>query len=407
MDTNQLWKERFQQHIKMLSRYLKLMFNDHLAFAMIFFVAAFAFFYQQWLQTVPPTFPIEWIMAIIFGFLITYSPVRTFLREADEVFLLPIENEMKPYIQKGFIYSLVVQSYWIALFLFGLMPLYFTVEPNATLGQVVILFVCLIAFKIANMLAGWFAQKTRDLPYHYLDYGVRIVVNVLLVYFLVSQVWWLAAIALIVLVGVIVVHYSQVNQKNSFPWDVLIEKEEAKLQFFYRLANLSTDVPNLKLKPKKRHWLVRLVTKPLSFEQRQSFFYLYSITFVRSRDYFGNYFRLVLLSIFFIYWIPIFWGQLLFSLLLLFVSGFQFVSIYHHHKGIDWVQLYPIADSVRKKAVHQLILLLMMIQILILFPFFVWFVNLGNALIFAALAVVLTVIFESFYLKNRMNRMSD
>ncbi len=78
MDTNQLWKERFSHHIKMLSRYLRLMFNDHLAFALIFFVAAGAYFYQQWLEGVPETFPVDWIMAVVLGLLLAHSPVRTF-----------------------------------------------------------------------------------------------------------------------------------------------------------------------------------------------------------------------------------------------------------------------------------------------------------------------------------------
>lgn len=207
MNTNQLWKERFNQHIKMLSRYLKLMFNDHLAFALIFFVAAFAYFYQQWLQTVPPDFPVEWIMAIIFGFLVTFSSVRTFLRQADEVFLLPIENEMKPYIRNGFIYSLVIQSYWIALFLFALTPLLMVVKADITIGRVLVLFAFFIVLKIGNLFAGWFTQKTRDTSYHYLDYGVRLVTNILLIFFVVSEIWLLAAVADIVFIGIMLVHY--------------------------------------------------------------------------------------------------------------------------------------------------------------------------------------------------------
>ncbi|MFC0015960.1 MULTISPECIES: ABC transporter permease [Allobacillus] len=407
MNTNQLWKDRFNQHIKMLSRYLKLMFNDHLAFALIFFVAAFAYFYQQWLQTVPQNFPVEWMAAIIFGFLVTFSSVRTFLKQADEVFLLPIEDAMKPYMRNAFIYSLIIQGYWLALFLFALTPLMMTVKEDISIGHVLGLFAFLVVLKIGNLLATWFAQKTRDNSYHYVDYGVRLVVNTLFVFFVVSEVWTLAALAAIVFIGIMFVHYTQVNVRNSFPWDLLIEREEEKLQFFYRMANLSTDVPNLKQKPKKRHWLVRQVTSTLSFKQEQSFFYLYSITFLRSRDYFGMYFRLILLSIFFVYWIPLFWGKVFFSLLLLFVSGFQFITIYHHHKGLDWIKLYPVPESVRKKAIHQMILLLMIIQILVVFPVYIWFGNLGNALIFTSLAIVLTILFETFYLKNRMNRMSD
>src|SRR5690554_3729676 len=119
MDTNQLWKDRLNQHIKLTSRYLKLIFNDHLAFALIFFIAAFAFFYQNFLQTVPPDFPVAWIMAIVLGLLVATRSIRTFFKEADEVYLLAVENRMRPYIIKSFIYSLVGRSYTIALALFA------------------------------------------------------------------------------------------------------------------------------------------------------------------------------------------------------------------------------------------------------------------------------------------------
>lgn len=165
-------------------------------------------------------------MAIIFGFLVTFSSVRTFLRQADEVFLLPIENEMKPYIRNGFIYSLVIQSYWIALFLFALTPLLMVVKADITIGRVLVLFAFFIVLKIGNLFAGWFTPKTRDTSYHYLDYGVRLVTNILLIFFVVSEIWLLAAVAVIVFIGIMLVHYFQVNVKNSFPWDLLIEKEE-------------------------------------------------------------------------------------------------------------------------------------------------------------------------------------
>lgn len=167
---------------------------------------------------------------------------------------------------------------------------------------------------------------------------------------------------------------------------------------------MSTDVPQLKQKPKKRHQLVRLATRWIKYDQRNTFLLLYTITFVRSRDYLGLFLRLSILGIFLIYWIPLFWGKIVFGLLILFLSGFQFVSIYNHHQSLDWIRLYPLSSELRKKSVHQLILLLMGIQILILFPFFIWLDELGNALIFLAIAIVFTVLFESFYLKGRIKK---
>ncbi|WP_162297812.1 ABC transporter permease [Halalkalibacillus sediminis] len=405
MDTNALWKDRLSSHVKMTSRYLRLMFNDHLAFALIFFAAGFAYFYQQWLETVPNDFPVAWLMALILGLLLTYSPVRTFFKEADMVFLLSVENRLSPYIKKSFIYSFVMQSYWIAIFLFGFTPLYLTIYQGVSSSYLLWLFVILLIVKLGNMIAMWFIQKSRDPRLHYLDYGIRFVINLMIVFFLINQGILFAIIAAALLVGVGFLNYMNIHQKFSLPWDLLIEKEEARLQFFYRMANMSTDVPNLKRKPKKRHMLVRWITKLFDYKKDNTFLYLYSITFIRSRDYFGMYIRLVALAIFFIFWVPLFAGKVIFAMLLLFVTGFQFIPIYQHYRSLDWIQLYPVNIDVRRKAVHILIISLMVIMVSVLVVTFFIVTGWSEALMFAGLAVAFTVLFERFYVKNRIARL--
>ncbi|TFB22085.1 ABC transporter permease [Filobacillus milosensis] len=406
MDTNQLWKERFSSHVKMVSRYLRLIFNDHLAFALIFFVAAGAYFYQQWLETVPYTLRVDWIMAGVLGVLLTHSPVRTFFKEADTVFLLSVENRLNPYIRNGMVYSLIMQGYWLAIFLFVFTPLYLKLYGEVDASYLLVILGALIAVKVGNLLAVCFLEKTRDQRIHYLDLAVRFVINVMLVFFLVNGEIMLSIIAGTLIVGVAFLNYWNIYQKYSLPWDVLIEKEDARLQFFYRIANMSTDVPDLRRKPKKRHALVRLVTQPIKFDQSSTYIYLYLITFVRNGDYFGMYLRLMLLTVFFTFWVPIFWGKLIFALLFLFVTGFQFITIYNHHKTIDWVQLYPVESDIRKKAVHQLIFLLMLVKVMVLFIMFIIATDIVGAVIYGGIGLIFTLVFENFYVKSRIERMS-
>lgn len=405
MNTSQLWNERFNHHIKMLSRYLRLMFNDHLAFALIFFVAAGAYFYQQWLETVPDSFPVAWLMAIILGLLLTYSSVRTFFKEADTVFLIPVESKLRPYIKKSMMYSLVMQGYWLAIFLFVFMPLYLKIYSDVDSIYLLSVLIVLLIVKFGNLCATWFLEKARDTRLHYFDGAVRLIINVLLVFFLLNQAFFYVFAASAILIGVIFLNYFNIYKKYSLPWDVLIEKEEQKLQFFYRLANLSTDVPNLKRKPKKRHALVHLLTGKMPVKQTNTFRYLYTITFIRSRDYFGIYLRLLLIAIFFIFWIPSIWWKIIFAILLLFASGFQFITIYNHHKSLDWLELYPVSKDLRKKAVHQLIFILMIVKVFILFVMFVIATSIYDALIFGGLAVVFTLFFESIYVKRRIEKL--
>src|SRR5690625_7598706 len=71
-DAHEFFKKRFSGHLKELGRYTRYMFNGHIAFAMFFFIAAFAFYYQSWLETIPDDFPTSIIMGVVFGLLLSY-----------------------------------------------------------------------------------------------------------------------------------------------------------------------------------------------------------------------------------------------------------------------------------------------------------------------------------------------
>ena len=345
-------------------------------------------------------------MAVVLGFLLTYSSVRTFFKEADMMFLLSVENRLQPYIVKSVVYSLVMQSYWLAIFLFVFSPAYLKLNEQISSSYLFMILAILLVVKLSDLLATWFLEKTRDQRLHYLDFAVRLAINILLVFFLVNEELNYVITAMAILAGVIFLNYFNIYKKFSLPWDLLMEKEDAKLQFFYRIVNLSTDVPHLKRKPKKRHTLVKLVTDRIKYLQQNTYLYLYVITFIRSGDYFGIYFRLILLAIFFIFWIPILWGKMVFALIFLFVSGFQFITIYHHHKTIDWIDLYPVNQQLRRKAVHQLILVLMIVKVIVLTVMFFLATNIFDTLIFAGIAIVFTVLFEAFYVKKRIEKMN-
>ncbi len=106
------------------------------------------------------------------------------------------------------------------------------------------------------------------------------------------------------------------------------------MQAFYRVANMFSDVPHIKNRVKKRQWLVSLVTRNIPFEKRFSFDYLFRVTFVRSGDYVGMYTRLIIIGGLFIFLIPNVWVKLIFVVLFLYLSSFQMMALYQHHRTI-------------------------------------------------------------------------
>lgn len=77
-DEKQLWKERLGRTVKELSRYLRYIFNGHIVIVMVFLLGTAAFYYQEWIKTLPDDFPAAAVIAIILALLVTYSPIYTF-----------------------------------------------------------------------------------------------------------------------------------------------------------------------------------------------------------------------------------------------------------------------------------------------------------------------------------------
>ncbi|SFA81555.1 ABC-2 type transport system permease protein [Lentibacillus halodurans] len=360
-DSHDFFKQRFAAHMKEISRYLRYIFNGHIAFAMLFFVSAAAYYYQQWLAGLPENFPTALIVGGTFGLLVSYSPVRTLLKEPDLVFLIAAENKMGPYFRDTLLYSFVVQLYIILLAGAAFGPLYFASYPDrAGNAYLLTLFVVLI-FKAGNMIANWWMLKIREPGMRQADHAVRILLNVAVFYFIIRGEMMWAGITTVLFAFVFLYDLSVSRKQPGIVWDLLVEKDRSRMQMFYRMANMFTDVPHLKNQVKSRHWLVSLVSR-VPFANQHTFDYLYRISFVRGGDYLGMYVRLIVIGGLFIYFVPNIWMKLLFALLFLYMSTFQMMTLYHHHRTVMWLDLYPIDLGVRQRSLLKLLFQLTLIQ---------------------------------------------
>ncbi|GGJ92192.1 ABC transporter permease [Lentibacillus kapialis] len=363
-DSHAFFKQRFSGHLKEMSRYLRYIFNEHIAFAMFFFVSATAYYYQQWMMDLPENFPTAWIIGITFGLLVSYSPVRTLLKEPDLVFLIAAENKMGRYFRDAIIYSFVTQLYIILLAAAAFGPLYFNSYPDRAGNAYLLTLLAVLIFKCGNLLANWWMLKIREPGTRQIDQAVRVLLNVAVFYFIMEgeMVW---ASATTVLFAIVFLYDLNVSRKQpGILWDLLVDKDQSRMQTFYRFANMFTDVPHLKNRVKGRHWIVALVSR-VPFANRYTFDYLYRISFVRSGDYLGMYLRLIVIGGLFIYFIPNVWMKLLFALLFLYMSVFQMMTLYHHHRTVMWLDLYPVAAGVRRQSLLKLLFQLTCMQTII------------------------------------------
>lgn len=399
-DSHDLFKTRLSDHIKELNRYLRYIFNGHLAVVLFFLISAIAVYYQQWLAQLPDDFPSAWIIGIVFGLLVSYAPISTLLQEPDVVFLIPAEHKMNAYFRNALVYSFVSQLLVLLFVVAALSPLYFHSFPNRGGSTYLLILLLILVFKGWNLITNWWLLKIRDQNIRWMDQVVRLLLNCATFFFLIRGEILLALMTTVLLIGLLYYVFSQSRKQASIAWDILVEKDQNRMQLFYRMANIFTDVPHLKSRMKKRRWLVSIVSK-LPFEKKRTYDYLYRITFIRSGDYLGMYIRLIIIGGLAIYLVPNEWMKIIFALLFIYMSCFQMMTLYQHYRTNMWLDLYPVEQSVRRQAVTKWLFQLTFIQtILFTVVFLVMQIYIGALLTLLA-GTLFTIIFVNGYVKSK------
>lgn len=218
------------------------------------------------------------------------------------------------------------------------------------------------AIKFLNLISSWWLAFVRN---EYQIRGIQIArtaLSVLFFYFLIQGYIWAIVVIFLLIMGVVFYTHRLKAGNPGLVWDVMIRKDQERMQRFYRLANLFTDVPHLKTQVKKRQWLVSSLVRQIPFRQDRSFDYLYRITTVRSGDYLGMYLRLLIVGGVAVYFVPNNIIKVLFCFLFLYLTCFQMISLWQHHRTQIWVDLYPVPRSVRKRNLIKWLEKLMIVQ---------------------------------------------
>ncbi|MBU5594009.1 ABC transporter permease [Amphibacillus sp. MSJ-3] len=400
MESKVLFKKRFQAHLKETIRYFQYILNGHIAIAILFLIGAGAVFYQQFLAHLPANFPTDWIVSLLFSLVALHNPIQNLLKKADLVFLLPAEKRLTTYFNYTLLYSFLTQFYLVALVIAIFAPLYQVSYSNKSYFSLVLI---LILFKCWHFLMSWWMLRVRDKAVHWQDKAIRFLLQFLIFYCFINTHLLVALLFTVGLFGYLFYGY-RFSHRNALAWDLLIEKDQQRMQAFYRLASMFTDVPHFKATIKKRALLIKWLTGKIPFKQKNTYRFLYQITFIRSADYFGLYVRLTIIAIFLL----AYFNQTVIILglvfLFLFLTGVQLISIWYHHRTNIWKELYPVNYSDRQEAIVKLIEQLLFGQ-LSLFVITVLLAGEGwQALLTALLGFAFIISFSKIYLVDKIKQ---
>lgn len=201
MDTIQLWRKRWQSHTQKQGKYFSLI-GSSLFYSFLFAFSIGGYYYSKWLRSNPsPLFSILCIAVVLSAFL-TRNRVRTFLKEADLVFLLTIEEKLHPYFQRSLLYSYILHCFLLLLLFLILLPLYLSVRTSS-LYILPGVFCALLLLKGWNLYVYWIWNQHHEQSSYYADHMVRFFLNFNLLYFVMQNVHAAYVVCIISLMFVI------------------------------------------------------------------------------------------------------------------------------------------------------------------------------------------------------------
>jgi ABC-2 type transport system permease protein len=384
IDGKSLWADRCHNYWREAQGYLKLILNSGFVGSVFFLFLFLTVYYQQFIETMPADFPVAELLTVLFAWRLTAGHIRTFVKPADIVFLLPYEDRLRPYFARSIAYSIAWQSSYIVLMFMASGPMFTARGGGGAVFWVTL--VLLLAVKAWNMLAVWYEQRLTSRGERASHIVLRLLLNTAAAYLLFDQApYWLTLALLLLMALLYVFYFRMLKTKHVLKWDRLIEIESGMVLFFYRIANAFTDVPQLRKKVRARtymQWAIPL----LGGDKRAVYQYLYARSFIRANDYFGTYVRLLLVGSLILYILPSGWMQVGVAFLFTHMTMMQLSTLSFHHATSMWVDLYPIRPGEQKTAMSQLVLRLLAVLVLA-FALIVWA---STSVIFGLLTLVAT-----------------
>lgn len=384
---------------------MRYVFNDHFILVCVFLLGGLGFYYSETLKTLPKDF--VWgrmIVAVIWLVTLLFGKIATLAEEADKVFILPKEPEMKGYLLRAVRYSFWLP--FITLLLVSGMTMPLVVISTGWTFSTFFLFLATLAFlKISHLLLQKYELYQISTSQRQ-GGGVLWALTSLLI--ILSGLYVSPYVGLALGLFQSVCFYFILKKKEqgvSLDWEGMIQKEKNRMHQIYQFIHLFTDVPEITSSVKRRKIFDPLLNR-IKKNTANTYFYLYGRSFVRGSEFSGLFLRLVFVGGIILLFLKEFWISLGVSVLFIYLIGFQLIPIYVRFDYMIMTHLYPIPMKQKKQAVSQLITWLLLIAA-ILFSIFVIIALpvFSEVLVIIGALAVEVVLFSKIYVPYRLKKM--
>jgi ABC-2 type transport system permease protein len=348
-----LWRQRFTRFASESLRYWRDVGRSGFALFAAAALIGGAYEYGRLLQRLPAQFPYLWVAALLLAPVLALGSVRTLVRPADRVFLLPLEGRLGAYFRRAFAYSYAVQAVKTAAALSALWPLYAkfggaggTAHP---LGRML---ASALVWKALHLAADWHESRLVNGRALRALRVARLLTTAALVPLWFEAGLWQACLA-VATISAAWVFLLYNSRKHTIGWDRLLAREAAQQRRLYRWFRSFTDVPQLPAPVHSRRWLAAL-SRRLAVSRENTYPYLYEKTLLRT-ELFGMYVRFTSVGLLLVAFMSEVWLKAAFLIGLPLLGLVQLSALADAHRHSFWVELYPVPRRWQASAVMGLV----------------------------------------------------
>lgn len=404
MTLDALFKKRNAAYLKDLTKYGRIIINDHFVLILFILLGAGGFAYANYLETLAIGM-IQPRILLVFLFLLVVSTgsLTLLLEPADTIFLLPKEEAFKKIFKSITLKSYLQSLLSVAITTVVVFPIFVATLEVPPIDMVFI-FLTLAGLKWFNFLikiAPFFeGAKQTERKNKIILHGVKLLIIISLIFL---------HIRLTTLLVVAVTAYSAYQYFTEkiffgrlFNWETMLAAEEKRMQRLYRFIGLFTNVPNIETSIKRLPWLDNCLHR-LSQKNPTAPYYYILRTVTRNTDYSLLIIRATIVGMILLMVTGSFVLSAGLILLFLYIIGFQLLPLIYDIERAPQFKMYPITAEEKAQAVFKLIF-----QILFLTSIFLVLATINTlgiySLIQFPIGFLFAYLFSYFYAPSRLKK---
>ena len=401
-----IFSDRRKKEQELKLTYSKYIFNSHLIMFLIIVLGAVLINYSKWIAIASKVelYSVYIAATLAFSYYLVSTKIKTYIKEADAVFLLPLEKYYRKVGLKTVINSTVVHIITVIIFYFATKPITNLIGNIDRLS----IFMLLIVIIWNNLLKYLQVIHYKEIIWSKLLLFIVIFMQLLVVFF--DDI----AIRIIYLISIIVLavftYYIMKNAGNKLNakdqekyvvnWNQAADYDKHRIESYLKFVNMFVDVPLSGVKVARRKYfdiLLPRLTKD-NFKKENSFKYYYYRVFLRQENTVYLALRLMLLA-----------ALVIFSFKNAYVSGLaiisysylaiiQLVPLYKQMSNNIWHSILPVSENIKIKSYKKLLTIVIFITTVILTVISVFLTSFSgaNMLVIVGSLVIANIISKIF-----------